>query len=299
MGRSPASFRTGSIAIVGRPNVDKSTLLNRLVGQKLSITSRKPQTTRGRIRGIVTREDGQLVFVDLPGFQTRHGSALNRGMNQLIMRSLGEVDLVLMVVEALQFRAEDRALAARLRGETPVVLAVNKVDRVKQRDLLLPFLGQAAKEYGFVEIIPVSATRGTGAEDLTRTLLRYLPEGPPLFGADEFTDATERVLAAELIREKIFRVLGDELPYSSAVQIDSFTLERHMRRIHATIIVDKESHKGIVIGAGGERLKSIAAKARVDMEQLFGGKVYLEVWVKVKSGWTDDERVLRQLGYES
>jgi GTP-binding protein Era len=297
MAGSPPSFRTGSIAIVGRPNVGKSTLLNRLVGQKLSITSRKPQTTRGRISGIVTREDGQLVFVDLPGFQMKHASALNRGMNQLIMRSLGEVDVVLMVIEALQSGAEDRALLARLQGETPVVLAVNKIDRVKQRDALLPFLAEMAREYRFAEMIPVSATRGTGVEDVVRTLLRYLPEGPARFGADEITEASERSLAAEMIREKIFRLLGDELPYSSAVQVDSFKLERGIRRIHATIIVDKESHKGIVIGAGGARLKSVAAKARLDMERLFGGKVYLEVWVKVKSGWIDDERVLQQLGY--
>jgi GTPase len=296
---SVTAFRTGSIAIVGRPNVGKSTLLNRLVGQKLSITSRKPQTTRGRISGIVTRGDGQLIFVDLPGFQTRHASALNRGMNQLILRSLNEVDVVLMVVEALQFRSEDRALLARLQGETPVVLAVNKVDRVKERKMLLPFLAQAAKEHSFAEIIPVSATRGSGIEDLVKTLLEYLPEGAALFGADEITDASERTLAAELIREKMFRLLGDELPYSSAVQIDGFAVEGGLRRIHATIIVDKDSHKGIVIGARGERLKTVAAKARLDMEKLFGGKVYLEVWVKVKSGWTDDERVLQQLGYKS
>ncbi len=299
MAGPPPAFRTGSVAIVGRPNVGKSTLLNRLVGQKLSITSRKPQTTRARIRGIVTRKDGQLIFIDLPGFQTRHASALNRGMNQLIIRSLGEVDVVLVLIEALQFRAEDRALIARLQENTPVVLAVNKIDRLKQRDLLLPFLAEAAKEYGFAEIIPVSATRGSGIEDLVRTLLRYLPEGPALFGPDEITDATERALAAELIREKIFRLLGDELPYSSAVQVDRFRVEGNVRRIHATIIVDKEAHKGIVIGAGGERLKSVAAKARLDMEQLFGSKVYLEVWVKVKSGWTDDATLLRELGYES
>jgi GTP-binding protein Era len=292
-----APFRTGDIAIVGRPNVGKSTLLNRLVGQKLSITSRKPQTTRQRIAGIVTRDDAQLVFLDLPGFQTRHGSALNRGMNQVIARTLRDADVIVMVVEALHFAAEDRVLLGRIDKKAPTVLAINKIDRLSERKLLLPFIERMARERPFQEIVPISAEQGAGVDDLVRTLVRYLPEGPPRFEPDEITDASERTLAAELIREKIFRLLGDELPYSTAVRIENFVQEGRLRRIQATIVVDKESHKGIVIGAGGARLKQVAAKSRLDMERLFGGKVFLEVWVKVKSGWVDDAQALRQLGY--
>ena len=297
MSESPAGFRAGYIAIVGRPNVGKSTLLNRLVGQKLSITSRKPQTTRQRVTGIVTRDDAQLLFVDTPGFQTRHASALNRQMNRAVTQALQDVDVILLVVEAGRFTVEDRALLPLLPPNATVLLVINKSDRLAQRAMLLPFIGQAASEHAFAEIVPVSASRGTGLNDLVRTIRRYLPEQPALYGPDEITESSERFLAAELIREKLFRLLGDELPYASAVLIDTFAQEGNLRRIHASIIVDREAHKGIVVGAKGAQLKAIGTKARLDMEKLFGGKVHLELWVKVRRGWTENLQIMKQLGY--
>ncbi len=291
------AFRAGYVAIVGRPNVGKSTLLNAMVGQKLSITSRKPQTTRQRITGIVTRPDAQLLFVDTPGFQQRHASGLNRAMNRVVTQSLAAVDVVLLVVEAAQFSVQDRALLKLLPATQAVLLVINKIDKLANRRLLLPFIRQMSAEHDFAEIVPVSATKGDAVEELVRAVSRYVPEQPARYGPDEITESSERLLAAELIREKLFRQLGDELPYLSAVIIERFELAGELRRIHAAIIVDKESHKGMVIGAGGARLKSIASKARLDMEQLFGGKVHLEVWVKVKSGWTENQQLLRQLGY--
>ena len=295
----PAKFRTGYVAIVGRPNVGKSTLLNRLVGQKVSITSRKPQTTRQRISGILTLDDAQLVFVDTPGFQTRHGSALNRGMNRVVTQSLVAVDVVLLVIEALRFSPEDRALLQLLPAARPVLLVLNKTDKLSDRRLLLPFIKQMAEQHAFAEIVPVSAIKGHSITELARTISGYLPEQPALYGADEITESSERFLAAELIREKLFRLLGDELPYVSAVLIDRFVMDGKLRRIQASIIVDKESQKGIVVGAKGGQLKAIATKARIDMEKLLGGKVHLEVWVKVKSGWTENQQLLQQLGYGS
>jgi len=295
----PAAFHAGYVAIVGRPNVGKSTLLNQLVGQKLSITSRKPQTTRQRITGILTRDDAQLLFVDTPGFQTRHGSALNRHMNRVVTQALAGVDVVLLVIEALRFSAEDNALLALLPAGRPVLLVINKIDRLADRRLLLPFIAKMSGQYDFAEIVPVSATRGQAVAELARAITRYLPEQPALYGKDEITESSERFLAGELIREKLFRLLGDELPYVSAVVIDRFVMEGALRRIHASIIVDKESHKGIVVGAKGGQLKAIATKARIDMEKLFGGKVHLEVWVKVKKGWTENQQLLKQLGYGS
>ncbi len=293
----PARFRTGYVAIVGRPNVGKSTLLNRLVGQKVSITSRKPQTTRQRISGILTLNDAQLLFVDTPGFQTRHGSALNRGMNRVVTQALAAVDVVLLVVEASQFSPEDRALLPLLPATRPVLLVINKTDKLADRRLLLPFIKQMAEQHAFAEIVPVSATKGHAVGELARTISGYLPEHPAIYGADEITESSERFMAAELIREKLFRLLGDELPYVSAVLIDRFVMEGTLRRIQASIIVDKESQKGIVVGAKGGQLKAIATKARIDMEKLFGGKVHLEVWVKVKTGWTENPQLLQQLGY--
>ena len=292
-----AKFRSGYIAIVGRPNVDKSTLLNRLIGQKLSITSRKPQTTRQRITGILTREDAQLLFVDTPGFQRRHGGALNRHMNRAVTQALAGVDVVLLVIEALRFSAEDRALLELLPAQRPVLLVINKTDKLSDRRQLLPFIAKMSAEHAFAEIVPVSAAKGHAVAELARAISRYLPERPALYGADEITESSERVLAAELIREKLFRLLGDELPYVSAVIIDRFAMDGALRRIHASIIVDKESQKGIVVGAKGSRLKEIATKARLDMEKLFGGKVHLEVWVKVETGWTENQRLLKQFGY--
>ncbi len=297
MSKHRESFRAGYVAIIGRPNVGKSTLLNSLVGQKVSITSRKPQTTRQRITGILTRDDAQLMFVDTPGFQTRHVSALNRHMNRAVTQALADVDVILLVIEAGRFSAEDRALLALLPGKRRVLLVINKIDRLADRGLLLPFITQVSGEHDFAEIVPVCAAKGHGVDELARTITRYLPEQAALYGADEITESSERFLAAELIREKLFRLLGDELPYASAVIIDQFVMAGTLRRIRASIIVDKDAHKGIIIGAHGAQLKAIGTKARLDMEKLFGGKVHLELWVKVKRGWTENRQVLKQLGY--
>ncbi len=290
-------FRAGYIAIVGRPNVGKSTLLNALVGQKVSITSRKPQTTRHRITGIVNRADAQLLFVDTPGFQKQHGGALNRSMNRVVTQALAAVDVVVLVVEAARFSAQDKAVLALMPSPQPVMLVINKIDTLGDRRQLLPFIGEMSAQYDFAEIVPVSAARGDAVDALAQAIARYLPAQPALYSADEITESSERFLAAELIREKIFRVLGDELPYTSTVTIERFEVSGGLRRIHATIIVDKDSHKGMVIGAGGARLKNIASKARLDMEKLFGGKVHLEVWVKVRSGWSENTQILQQLGH--
>lgn len=297
MSDSGRVHRAGYVAIVGRPNVGKSTLLNRLVGQKLSITSRKPQTTRQRITGIVTRDDAQLMFVDTPGFQTRHTSVLNRQMNRTVTQALQDVDVILLVVEAGRFIEDDRALLPLLPRDCKLLLVINKSDRLAGRALLLPFIKQVSSAHAFDEIVPVSATRGGGIEDLVKTIVRYLPEQAALYGPDEITESSERFLAAELIREKLFRLLGDELPYASAVIIDKFAVEGALRRIHASIIVDKDAHKGIVVGAKGAQLKAIGTKARLDMEKLFGGKVHLELWVKVRRGWAENQQIMKQLGY--
>ena len=290
-------FRAGYVALVGRPNVGKSTLLNRLIGQKLSITSRKPQTTRQRVTGILTLPNAQLLFVDTPGFQTRHDSALNRGMNRVVMQSLAQVDVVLFVIEALRFSAEDAAVLNVLPAQRPALLVINKIDKLVERRLLLPFIKQMAERHAFAEIVPVSATKGHAVAELARTISGYLPEQPAIYGADEITESSERFLAAELIREKLFRLLGDELPYVSAVLIERFVMDGALRRIHASVIVDKDSHKGIVVGARGSQLKQIGTQARMDMEKLFGGKVHLEVWVKVRRGWSESRQMLKRLGY--
>lgn len=298
------AFRAGMVAIVGRPNVGKSTLLNRLVGQKISITSRRPQTTRHRILGIVTREDVQLVVVDTPGMQARHGSELNRAMNRAAVETLASVDAIVLVVEALRFGLEDKAVLAQLPANVKVILAVNQVDRIDRRELLLPFLQQCSQAYGFEAIVPLSAKTGHQTGALVDELAKLMPEAGRLYGEDEITDRSERFLAAELIREKLFRLLGAELPYAAAVEIERFELDNEsnrpggLRRIHAAIIVEKPGQKAIVIGQGGSKLKDIATQARQDMEKLFGGKVFLEVWVKVKSGWMDDPALLKQLGYD-
>jgi len=292
------TFRTGTLAIVGQPNVGKSTLLNQLVGQKISITSNKPQTTRHRITGILTTAACQYIFVDTPGFQTRHAGALNRTLNRSVTRALAEVDVVLCVVEAGRCGAADRAIFKLLPREHPALLVINKVDRIEDKSQLLPFIAQMAQEYPFAEILPVSAMHGSGTERVLKVAAAYLPEAPAIFGENEITDCSERFLAAELLREKLFRNLGEELPYSLTVEIERFEQEGHLRRIHAAIIVDKAAHKAMVIGKSGEKLKLVSSAARASMEHLFGGKVYLETWVKVKSGWADDERALKSLGYQ-
>jgi GTP-binding protein Era len=289
-------FRCGAIALVGRSNVGKSTLLNALLGQKLSITSRKPQTTRQSLRGVLTTETAQFVLVDTPGFQTRHRGALNRAMNRAVRATLEAVDAVALVVEAKRFGAEDRALLKLAPAGVPLFLVVNKIDTTEPAGLL-PFLKKVASEAQFDEIVPVSASRCKGLDELLGALKRYLPEQPAIHSGDDLTDRNERFLAAEFLREKLFRLLGEELPYSTGVEIEKFEERDGMRRIHAAIVVGREGHKAIIIGSGGSKLKRIATAARHDMETLFGGKVYLEVWVKVRGGWTDDEAALRRMGY--
>jgi GTP-binding protein Era len=293
-----AVSKAGFVAIAGRPNVGKSTLLNRLIGQKISIVSNKAQTTRHQITGILNTADAQFVFVDTPGFQTRHDSALNRAMNHTVARTLAGVDLVFFVVEAGRLGDEDREALAAIPAEAKVVLVINKVDRLADKRQLLPFIDRARGLRAFAEIVPLSAARGHNCDALVAAAAALLPHGAPLYGEDEITDRSERFLAAEFLREKLFRLLGDELPYGLAVEIEKFESEGQLRRIHAVVIVGKSAHKGIVIGKGGGKLKRAASEARVDLEKLFGGKVFLEVWVKVRGGWADDERALKSLGYE-
>ena len=291
-------FRSGTIAIVGRPNVGKSTLLNRLIGEKISIVSRKAQTTRHRIMGILTRPDAQYVFVDTPGFQTKHTNALNRTMNRGVTQALAEVDVVIFVLDADHFDERDKAVIQLLPKERPVILAVNKIDQIKDKTKLLPILAKLAEQHAFAAIVPVSAAKGSQLEDLLSETRKHLPNNELLFGEDEITDKSEKFIASEYIREKLFRLIGDELPYAATVEVEKFEIDGALRRISAAIVVDRQAHKGIIIGKGGETLKRIASEARQDMERLFDGKVFLEVFVKVKSGWSDDERLLKSLGYE-
>ncbi|MDR3088095.1 MAG: GTPase Era [Azoarcus sp.] len=289
--------RAGFVAIVGRPNVGKSTLLNRLIGQKISIVSSKAQTTRHRVTGILSTGKSQFAFVDTPGFQTRHRNALNRAMNRTVSQTLSSVDLVFFVIEAGRFGDEDREALDAVPPGVKVLLVINKIDALADKRTLLPFIDQVRKLREFAEIVPLSAERGHNCEALIAAAIPLLPEGEPLYGEDEITDRSERFLAAEFLREKLFRFLGDELPYGLTVEIEKFEIEGNLRRIHAAVIVDKAAYKGIVIGKKGEKLKRIASEARVEMEKLFNGKVFLETWVKVKSGWADDERTLKSLGY--
>lgn len=293
-----SGHKSGYVAIIGRPNVGKSTLLNRLVGQKISITSRRPQTTRQRIIGIVTRPGAQYVFVDTPGFQNRHGSAMNRLMNRSVSRSIADVNVIVWVVEARHLTAEDKLVLGLLQDCAPVVIAVNKIDELANKNELLPFMQELETLAHPAAIVPVSAKNGVGADNLLQAIAGFLPEQERLYAEDEITTASERTLAAELVREKLFRLLGEELPYSTAVEIEKFEIVDGLRRINAAILVDKSGQKGIVIGKGGEKLKQIGTQARLDMERLFGGKVFLEVWVKVKSGWADDDAVLKRTGIE-
>ena len=287
-------FRSGYIAIVGRPNVGKSTLLNILGGLDkatsgtvlfrgldVTITSKKAQTTRHRIHGVLTTDDAQFVFVDTPGFQTKYSNALNRAMNRGVTQTLSDVDVVIFVVEAGRYDAKDKAVVRLLPKDRPVILVVNKTDLQKDRAALLPFLAEVAADHDYAAIIPVSAAKGRQTDDLLNEAKKHLPNDGLMFPEDDLTDKSERFLAAEYIREKVFRLVGDELPYATTVEIES--LSSALTR---------------VIGKGGEQLKRIASEARQDMERLFGGKVYLEIWVKVKSGWNDDERLLKSLGYE-
>jgi len=290
--------RSGRVAIIGRPNVGKSTLLNRMVGMKVSITSNRPQTTRHRLNGIVTEADAQMVLVDTPGFQTEHGGELNRLMNRAVSASLDGVDAVLFVIEAMKFGREDRKLIPLLPRDIPAILVVNKIDKLADKTVLLPFLGEMSNVFAFAEIVPVSAAKGSQVGHLRATLKRYLPEGPAQHEEDEVTDRSERFLAAELVREKLFRLLGEELPYAATVMVEKFEMRGPLRHIHIAIVVDKTNHKAMVIGKGGEKLKQIGTQARIDMEKLFGGRVFLELWVQVKTGWADSAQSLKNLGYD-
>jgi GTP-binding protein Era len=293
-----AGFRCGYIAIVGRPNVGKSTLMNALIGAKVSITSRKAQTTRHRITGIQTSPEAQLIYVDTPGFQTRHSNALNRKLNRTVTDTLGASDVILMVVEAGTFGPADQLVVDLLPKEVPVILVINKSDRVKDKAALMPFAQQIAAKHAFAAIVPVSAKLRFQLANLESEIKARLPENKPIFDEDDITDRSEKFLAAEIVREKVFRFVGDELPYTSTVLIEKFEQEGDLRRIFAAILVERSTHKAMLIGQKGARLKEISTQSRLDMEKLFGGPVYLEIWVKVKSGWADNEAGLRAYGYE-
>lgn len=291
--------RCGYVAIIGRPNVGKSTLLNRLVGEKLSITSSKAQTTRHRIVGVVTRPGAQLMLLDTPGYQTRNRGALNRVLNRTAAQAAQEADVVVLVIDAHGFTDADRQALDRVPAGTPIVIALNKVDALADRNSLLPLLGKLGSLPGVEALVPISARKGQQLDALLDECARRLPEGEPQFEPDAFTDRSERFLAAEAIREKMFRLLGDELPYQSTVIIERFEDDAPpLRRIFAAIVVERDAQRPIVLGAGGERIKRIASEARQDLEKLFDGPVYLEVWVKVRGGWSDNEQRLKSYGYE-
>ncbi len=303
-GPTEPSTRCGLVAIVGRPNVGKSTLLNALVGQKISITSRKAQTTRHRITGIRTEGDTQFIFVDTPGFQTRHTNALNRSLNKTVMGAVGDVDLVLFVVEAGHFSMADAKVLSLLRAETPVLLIANKLDAVHRRAEIAPWLRDMQQRHAFIEFVPMSAKNPKDVARLLDICRQHLPEQAWWYAEDELTDRSEKFLASEIVREKLFRLTGDELPYTSTVVIDQFEEEpgrsaSRMVRIAATIVVERDGHKAMVIGENGEKLKRIGTEARVELEKLLDAKVFLQLWVKVRSGWADDEARVRSFGYDT
>jgi GTP-binding protein Era len=295
---SASNFRCGYIAIVGRPNVGKSTLMNTLIGAKVSITSRKAQTTRHRITGIQTYDDAQFIYVDTPGFQTRHANALNNNLNKTVTNTLISSDVILFVIEAGTFGPADQQVLDLLPTEVPVILVINKADRVKDKAALMPFAQQVASKFNFAAIVPVSAKLRFQLDGLEKELKNILPENEAIFDADDITDRSEKFMASEIVREKVFRFVGDELPYTSTVLIEKFEQEGDLRRVFAAILVERDTHKSMIIGNKGARLKEISTQARQDMEKLFGGPVYLEIWVKVKSGWADNEAGLRAYGYE-
>ncbi len=295
---SAEGSRCGYVAIVGRPNVGKSTLLNHLLGQKISITSRKPQTTRNAVVGIKTEGDIQIVFVDTPGMHLGQQKAINRYMNRAASSAMKDVDLVVFVVDRFVWNEEDEAVAERLRHvSSPIILAVNKVDQIDDKEKLLPHLQSLSEKLNVAEIIPISALRNANLDRLESLIVERLPEGIHLFPEDQVTDRSSRFMAAEIVREKITRQLGDELPYEMAVEIEEFAVEGELITISALILVEKDGQKRILIGDKGERIKQIGTQARIDMENLFERKVMLKLWVKIKSGWSDDERALRSLGY--
>lgn len=288
----------GTVAVVGRPNVGKSTLVNALVGERVSITSRKPQTTRDRVLGVRTDRDAQYIFVDTPGFQRRHRSALNRRMNDTVMGALADVDAVVMVIEARGWqRADDDVLQLLPPDSGRVILAINKTDELDAREQLLPLMAESATRFAFRAIVPISAEKRRQLDDLLNELRPLLPEGLPLFDADQYTDRSARYLAAELVREKAYRLLGDELPYGIAVTIDRWQEDDARVEVDATLVVEREAHKPMVIGKDGAKLSEISRQARLDIAEMLGKRVHLEVWVRVKRGWSDDARALKTLGY--
>ena len=302
---APADQRCGLIAIVGKPNVGKSTLLNALVGQKISITSRKAQTTRHRITGMHTQGAAQYVFVDTPGFQTIHGNALNKSLNKAVQGAVGDVDVVFLVVEAGSFTSADEKVLSLLAPGIPTILVANKLDTMKNRPEIMQWLQSMQDRHPFAEIVPMSAKNDKDVQRLLGIAEKYLPEQAWMYAADELTDRSEKFMAAEMVREKLFRLTGDELPYTSTVVIDKFEEEKgktkgvkRLVRIAATIVVERDGHKAMVIGDKGERLKRIGTEARQELEKLMDAKVFLELWVKVRSGWADDAARVRSFGYE-
>lgn len=295
---SSSASRCGYVAIVGRPNVGKSTLLNHMLGQKISITSRKPQTTRNAVVGIKTEGEVQIIFVDTPGLHLGQQKAINRYMNRAASTAMKDVDVVVFVVDRFVWNEEDEAVAERLRHvSSPIILAVNKVDQIEEKETLLPHLQTLSEKLQVAEIVPISALRNANLERLEELIVQRLPEGMHMYPEDQITDRSSRFMAAEIVREKITRQLGDELPYEMAVEIEEFKQEGHLLNISALILVEKEGQKRILIGDKGERIKQIGTQARMDMEKLFEMKIMLKLWVKIKSGWSDDERALRSLGY--
>jgi GTP-binding protein Era len=297
---APAAVRpVGMVAIIGRPNVGKSTLVNALVGERVSITSRKPQTTRDRVLGVRTDDDAQYIFVDTPGFQRRHRTALNRRMNATVTSALVDVDAVVLVIEAGGWTEGDEQMLPLLPPQSGnVILAINKSDVLVERERLLPLMADSMRRYPFRAIVPVSAEKSRQLDDLLKEIRPLLPEGMPLFDADQYTDRSVRFLAAESVREKAYRLLGDELPYGVAVTIDRWDESRATPQIAATLIVERDAHRPIVIGKDGAKLREISRLARGDIEQMLGKPVFLEVWVRVRRGWSDDVRALKSLGYE-
>jgi len=300
MANSQAKTHCGFVAFVGRPNVGKSTLLNQLLGQKLSITSRKPQTTRHRIMGIDTLAETQMIYVDTPGLHKKEARAINRLMNRAASSSISDVDIVVFVVEPQVWSDDDQLVLDHLKSSNrPVILFVNKVDQVKDKAELLPQLQELSSKFDFAHILPGSALKGKQVDELKQLLLKAMPQGEFIFPEEYYTDRSERFLAAEIIREKLIRQLGDELPYSITVEIEQFkTDEKGLLHINGLILVERNGQKSIVIGKGGSRLKQVGTDARKDIKKLFGQKVFLELWVKVKDGWADDERALRSLGFD-
>lgn len=291
--------RAGLVALVGRPNVGKSTLLNALVGYRLSIVTPRPQTTRHRILGIHTEAAGQVVYVDTPGIHRTQKRAVNRMMNRAARSALTEVQLAALLVEAGRWEDGDQlAWEAVQEAGVPCVLVINKVDRLKDKSALLPYIAEVTRGRAFIEVFPVSALRGKGLDELQRGLLAQLPEAPPLYGEDELTDRSERFLAGELVREQLMRQLGQELPYACSVEVETFEQDGKLRRIGAVVWVERASQKAIVIGRAGETLKRIGSSARIEMERLFEGKVFLQLWCKVRDDWSDDEAALKQFGYD-